>query len=318
MTSREKKTTQLRRIFERPGTTLMPFGVLPIHAQMAQRAGFEAFEVSGGMTSWWVGGSADAGLMTMTEVVAHAAGVARSVDIPVYCDADAGYGSAVNTWRTTQEFIRAGVAGIHIEDQFEPKKAGGQAGIRIVSDEEAIGRLRAAVDAKDELDPDFVVVARTDAYAAEGGSLDEAIRRGNLYLREAGADVIFYEGLRSWDEVRRALKETDGPAYAIASRHAGPHPSVAELSEMGQAINIVPFILPGVQEVWDLLLKVKDSGELAAYDEYVDACFELRGTERYVGMGDAFISPDYDDVRGWEEKYLPRSLQRDYENTIHD
>lgn len=313
-----KKTTQLRRIFERPGTTLMPFAVLPIHAQMAQRAGFEAFEVSGGMTSWWVGGRADAGLMTMTEIVQHAATVAHSVDIPVYCDADTGYGSAVNTWRTTQEFIRAGVAGIHIEDQFEPKKAGGQAGIRLVSDEEAVGRLRAAADARDELDPDFVVVARTDGYAAEGGSLDEAIRRGNLYRREAGADVIFYEGLRSWQEVRRALAETDGPAYAIASRHAGPHPSLAELSEMGQTINVVPFLLPGVQEVWNLLLEIRDSGEMRAYDDYLAAAFALQGTERFVGYGDTFISPDYDDVRRWEAKYLPADQQRDYENTVHD
>jgi len=318
MGSREKKTTQLRRIFERPGTTLMPFGVLPIHAQMAQRAGFEAFEISGGMTSWWVGGVADAGLLTMTEMVEHAARVAKSVDIPVFADADTGYGNAVNTWRTTQEFVRAGVAGIHIEDQVEPKKAGGQAGIQIVSDEEAVGRLRAAVDAKNELDPDFVIVARTDAYAAEGGSLEEAIRRGNLYLKEAGADVIFYEGLRSWDEVRRALKETDGPAYAITSRHAGRHPSLAELSEMGQKINIVPFILPGIQEVWSLLLKVKQSGELAPIDDYLEQLFQKQGQEDFVGWGDAFISPNYEDVRRWEEKYLPADKQRDYENTVHD
>src|SRR5690606_33055589 len=155
-------------------------------------------------------------------------------------------------------------------------------------------------------------------YAAEGGSLEEAIRRGNLYLKEAGADVIFYEGLRSWDEVRRALKETDGPAYAITSRHAGRHPSLAELSEMGQKINIVPFILPGIQEVWSLLLKVKQSGELAPIDDYLEQLFQKQGQEDFVGWGDAFISPNYEDVRRWEEKYLPADKQRDYENTVHD
>jgi methylisocitrate lyase len=284
----EKKTTRLRALFHRPETVLMPFGVLPIHAQMAERAGFEAFEVSGGMSAWWVGGVADVGLVTMTEVVAQCRTVAQSVDIPVFCDADTGYGSALNARRTVQEFVHAGVAGIHIEDQLEPKKAGGQAGIRLVSDAEAIGRIQAAVDAKDEIDPDFVIVARTDGYGAEGGSLEEAIRRGRLYKEEAGADVIFYEGLRTWDEVRTALSETPGPAYAIASRHAGPAPSLAELSEMGQAIQIAPFILPGVQEVWNLLLQVKQQQSTLPIDEYVARAYELQGTDAFVGWGDVF------------------------------
>jgi methylisocitrate lyase len=315
----EKKTTQLRRIFESRDTTLMPFGVLPMHAQMAQRAGFSAFEVSGGMSAWWLGGVADAGWVTGTEVIEQARAVARSVDIPIYCDADTGYGSAINTRRTTLEFIRAGVAGIHIEDQVEPKKAGGQAGIQIVSDDEAVGRLRAAIDAKNELDPDFVIVARTDAYACEGGSLREAIRRGNLYLKSAGADVIFYEGLRSWDEAREALAHTEGPAYVITSRHAGRHPSMAELSEMGQRINIVPFLLPGVQEVWKLLLETAERQDVSAYDDYLEKVFSLSPDDKaFVGYGDRFISPNYADVRAWEEKYLPADKKRDYENTISD
>ncbi|MFI7452778.1 oxaloacetate decarboxylase [Nonomuraea sp. NPDC049714] len=201
------------------------------------------------MSSWWTDGVADVGWLTMTEVVQQCRTIAGSVDIPIFCDADTGYGSAVNTRRTVQEFIRAGVAGIHIEDQEEPKKVGGQAGIRLVPGSEAIGRLQAAVDARDELDEDFVIVARTDGYGAEGGSLEEAIRRGLLYKRETGADVIFYEGLRSWEEVRIALAETLGPAYAIASQHAGPTRPIATLSEWGQAIQVAPFILPGVLEV---------------------------------------------------------------------
>jgi len=315
----EKKTTQLRRIFEEPGTTLMPFGVLPLHAQMAQRAGFPAFEISGGMSAWWMGGVADIGWLTATEVIQQAAAVARSVDIPVYCDADTGYGSAINTRRTTQDFIRAGIAGIHLEDQVEPKKAGGQAGIQIVSDAEAVGRIRAAVDARDEMDPDFVIVARTDAYAAEGGSLEEAIRRGNLYLREGGANAIFYEGLRSWDEARQALAATDGPAYVITSRHAGRHPAIDELSAMGQRINIVPFLLPGVQEVWNLLLEIRERGDLSAYDDYLEKLFAVpKDSEAFVGFGDGFVSPSYADARKWEAAYLPPEKQRDYAGSISD
>src|SRR3954470_12847683 len=174
-------TTRLRRLLTSGETTVMPFGILPIHAQMAEQAGFEAFEISGGMTAWWVFGMPDSGLVTQTEIIEHAARVVRSVNIPIYCDADTGYGGPLNVWRTTQEFIAAGVAGIHIEDQREPKKAGGGPGVEIVPDAEAVGRLTAAIDARNELDPDFVIVARTDAYGAAGGSLAEAIRRGNLY-----------------------------------------------------------------------------------------------------------------------------------------
>ena len=313
----EKKTTQLRRIFESPEATLMPFGCLPVHAQMAERAGFAAFEVGGASSAWWVGGVADVGFLTMTEVVQHAVMVARSVDIPVYCDADTGYGAPVNVRRMTQEFIRAGVAGIHIEDQREPKKAGMQPGIELVSDAEAVGRLRAAIDARDEIDPDFVIVARTDGYGAAGGSLKEAIRRGRLYKEEAGADVIFYEGLHSWEEVRIALAQTPGPAYAIPSKKAGLTPSVADLSEMGQTINIVPFTRPGIQEVWNLLLKVKETGELSPIDQYNASMTQYEGTPNFVGGGDIFGRPSYEDVRMMEEKYLPKNLQRDYANNAN-
>jgi 2-methylisocitrate lyase-like PEP mutase family enzyme len=291
---------------------VMPFGVLPIHAQMAQHAGYEAFEVSGGMTAWWTAGAPDSGLLTQTEVVAHAARVVRSVDIPVYCDADTGYGGVLNVRRTTQEFIHAGVAGIHIEDQREPKKSGGGPGIELVPDAEAVGRLRAAIDSRDEIDPDFVIVARTDGYGAAGGSLAEAIRRGNLYKREAGADVIFYEGLRTWDEARIAIAETQGPAYAIVSKDARPTPSLAEQSAMGQAMSVLRFTLPGVQEVWNLLLRARQSGSFAPVDEYLDAAEQYRGTDFFVGHGDRFVRPAYARLRDLEERYLPPGLQRDY------
>lgn len=319
MTEKKKKTTRLKDIFLRDGCTIAPFGVLPIHAQMAERAGFEMFEISGGMSAWWVGGVADVGWLTMSEVVAHAKTVADATSLPVFCDADTGYGTAVNVRRTVQEFVKAGIAGIHIEDQLEPKKAGGQAGIRIVSDEEAIGRLRAAVDAKDELDPDFVIVARTDAYASDNGSLDEAIRRANLYIKEGGADVAFFEGLRSWDEVARALAETDGPAYAIASRHAGPAPSLEELGALGQKIHIAPFAMVGTQAVWQMLLEIKRANSLEPYDRWVDEMYKIpKDSEEFVGYGDVFVKPSYDDVRRWEELYYPEYMKRDYENTISD
>lgn len=318
MTGSPKKTTRLKEIFYSPTTELMPFGVLPIHAQMAERLGFSCFHISGGMGAWWINGEPDVGLMTRTEIIDNARRIVNSVDIPVYCDADTGYGGIQNVRKTVQEFIRAGVAGIHIEDQLDPKKAGGSAGIALVSDEEAIGRLRAACEARDELDPDFVITARTDGYGAGGGGLAEAARRGKLYREKTGVDVVFFEGIRSWDEVRHLNSEVSGPTYCIASRHAGPHPTVAELSQMGQTINVVPFILPGVQEVWNLLLAVKNSGEMAPFDQYQAGCFAREGTEEYVGYGDGFAKPNYAQVRALEEKFLPQTMQRDYEGSIHD
>lgn len=300
------KGARLRALFTSPETTLMPFGVLPLHARMAQQAGFSAFEVSGGYSSFWLAGMADVGYLTMTEVVENAARVARAVDIPVFCDADTGYGGPVNVQRTTRAFIDAGVAGIHLEDQAEPKKAGGRGGIRLVSDAEAIGRFTAAVEERDRVDPDFVIVARTDGYGAiDGGGLDEAIRRGQLYRAETGADVIFYEGLETWDEIEIALRETPGPAYAIPHRNAGPTPSVAEMSRIGQAIQIVPFLLPGVHEVWNLLRAVAEAQELTAIDEYRAHVESLRGTDAWVGAGEALLALTYDDVADLEARLSP-------------
>jgi methylisocitrate lyase len=256
--------------------------------------------------------------MTRTEVLDNARRVAQSVDIPVYCDSDTGYYGIQNVRKTVQDFISAGVAGIHIEDQVEPKKAGGQAGIQIVSDEEAIGRLRCACEARDEIDPDFVLTARTDAYAVAGGGLEEALRRGRLYRKETGVDVIFYEGIRSWKEIEYLLKETPGPAYCIASRHAGRSPSIKELSKMKQAMNVLMLFTPGVQGIWDLMLKVAKTGEVYHYDDYLAERFAHEGEESFLGLGDIFVKPTYKEVRELEERFLPPEKHRDYEGSVSD
>lgn len=313
----ETKGARLRALFNNSSTTLVPFGTLPLHAQMAEAAGFEMFEVSGGMSAWWEFGVADVGHVTLTEVVDQARRVARSVDIPVYCDADTGYGAPLNVQRTVREFIDAGVAGIHIEDQREPKKAGGQPGIALVSDAEAIGRLNAAVEARDKYDPDFVLVARTDGYGATGGSFEEAIRRGKLYREETGVDVIFYEGFHTWEQIRMALTETPGPAYAIPAPSIETRPSIEELSAMGQSIDILPFILPGVHEVWRLLLEVKEAGNYTPMDAYIRSVQDAAGTKFDVGWGDPFGRPSYEEARRTEDAFLPAELRRDYINNVN-
>src|SRR5437870_10579407 len=137
----------------------------PLDAQIAESAGMKSIYLSGysvAMHNGWP----DMGLLTMTEVAKMASMVASAVEIPIIADADDGYGNALTTMRTVQEYVKTGVAGIHIEDQVFPKRCGHIAGKTIVTREEAIGKYRAAVETRNRLNPDFVLIARTDAYGA--------------------------------------------------------------------------------------------------------------------------------------------------------
>src|SRR3989442_13625709 len=173
-----------------------PLGAGCYHALSARilaEVGFPAVYMTGYGTSLALLGMPDAGLATMTEMHLNARYIANAVPVPVIADADNGYGNAINVMRTIREYIGTGVAGIHIEDQAIPKRCGHVAGRRGSPIEEAGGKNRAADAVRRELDPDFVLIARTDARGARGGSLDEAIRRANAYL-EAGADLPFVGG----------------------------------------------------------------------------------------------------------------------------
>ena len=185
----------------------------PLDAQIAERSGLKAIYLSGyslAMLNGWP----DMGLLTMTEVTKAASMTASAVEIPIIADADDGYGNALSTLRTVQEFIKTGVAGIHLEDQRFPKRCGHIAGKTLVPREEAIGKFRAAVQERDRLDPEFVLIARTDAFGAVGGSLEEAIWRGRAYA-DAGVDLV-------WCEFSTADR-TPAIAFAEAMRRSHPH-----------------------------------------------------------------------------------------------
>src|SRR5262249_17343317 len=186
----------------------------PLDAQIAERVGVKSIYLSGysvAMANGWP----DMGFLTMTEVTRIASMVQSAVSIPVIADADDGYGNALSTMRTVQEFIKTGVAGIHLEDQRFPKRCGHIAGKTIVSREEAIGKYRAAIDVRNRLDPDFVIIARTDAFGAVGGSLEEAIWRGRAYA-DLGVDPV------GWDF---AIPRRD-PAIAFAKAMRESHPDL--------------------------------------------------------------------------------------------
>ena len=163
----------------------------PLDAQIAERAGLSCVYMSGYSVAL-LNGWPDMGLLTMTEMTRTASMIAGAVEIPVIADADDGYGNALTTMRTVQEYIKTGVAGIHIEDQQFPKRCGHIAGKLLVSREEAVGKFRAAVEVRNRLDPDFVLIARTDGFGAVGGSLEEAIWRGRAYA-DAGVDLVWCE-----------------------------------------------------------------------------------------------------------------------------
>jgi isocitrate lyase len=186
----------------------------PLDAQIAERTGLKAIYMSGYSVAL-ANGWPDMGFLTMTEVTKTASMMASAVEIPIIADADDGYGNALSTMRTVGEFMRTGVAGIHLEDQRFPKRCGHIAGKTIVSREEALGKFRAAVDVRNRLDPDFVLIARTDAYGAVGGSLEEAVWRGRAYA-DAGVDLV-------WCEFSNAARE---PAVAFARAMRATHPTL--------------------------------------------------------------------------------------------
>src|SRR5215813_10914023 len=195
LTRRPGGAARLRALLESGQTIVAPGAVDPLAARLVEEAGFPAVYMTGFGTSAALLGRPDVGLLTMTEMAGNAGRIAACVDIPVIADADTGYGNPLNVIRTVGAFEAAGVAGIHIEDQVAPKKCGHMEGKLVISAGEMAQKLRAAVEAR--TNPDFVIIARTDARAVEG--LGRAIERASLY-REAGADVLFIEALVTEDE----------------------------------------------------------------------------------------------------------------------
>jgi methylisocitrate lyase len=188
-------------------------------ARMAERLGYRAVYLSGAALSA-AAGVPDVGLLTLTEFVEQARVIAQATTLPLICDADTGFGEALNVERTVRLFESAGAAAIHLEDQQLPKRCGHLSGKQLVEPEVMIAKIRAATAAR--CDPDFVIIARTDARGVFG--FDEAVRRARLY-REAGADAIFPEALESADEFA---------AFALAV----PVPLLANMTEFGRSPNL--------------------------------------------------------------------------------
>lgn len=237
VTPTEKRASLRQRLEEnRPLVLLGAFNALS--ARMIEQAGADAVYLSGHMIAADLG-LPDLGLTTATEVAYRANQVARIIDVPLIVDADTGFGEPLNTARSIQTLEDAGVAGCHIEDQVNPKQCGHSEGIQVVSRQLALQRISAAVAAR--RDPNFLIIARTDARSAVG--LDEAIARGKAF-RDAGADVVFAEALSGPEEVRKFRDEVNAPLLVNLNEFGSHEPlTVDQLTDLGIAIAIYPMTL---------------------------------------------------------------------------
>ena len=260
-------TTRLRELLVQRDLLVAPGAYDALSARLIAQAGFPAVYMTGFGTAASVLGQPDVGLLTMSEMVSCAAALAAVVgDRPLIADADTGYGNPINVRRTVREYERAGVAAIHIEDQVWPKKCGHMEGKQVISVDEMVQKIRAAVDARQ--DPDFVIIARTDANAVYG--LEDALRRGRAY-RDAGADVIFIEAPRSIEELRAIAQAfPDVPLlYNWAESGKTPLLPLEEIHALGFKLVIFPvsMLFAATQALLDLLEALKQGQTSLAFAE---------------------------------------------------
>ena len=293
-----KKSTLLKKSILERRALVMPGAYDCISAKLIEQAGFEALQVSGfGLSASYLG-KPDVGLLTFTEMVEFTKHIVDSVNIPVMGDADTGFGNALNARRTTEEFIKIGCAGMNIEDQVFPKRCGHFEGKRIIPIAEMVLKIRACKDIVNKLDRDFVINARTDAIGSPGGTIDEAIKRGNAYA-SAGADLIFVESPQSIAEIRRAVERIDAPVsinlYDAVKGGKTPLVEIEELKSIGVARVSIPVgpIFAAIKGVSNYLEAIK-GGKLAR-DRYDLVC-SLDYFKEFIG---------FSEYRELEEHFLP-------------
>lgn len=258
-----KATAAFRALLAEPGLIVAPGVADAFNARIVAREGFKALYMTGGGTSATRLGMPDIGLLTMHEMVDNAQRIADAAGIPVIADADTGYGGPLNVRRTVIAYERAGVAAIHLEDQQWPKRCGHYVGKSLIPAQEMGSKVRAAVDAR--VDPDFAIIARTDAYSVEG--FEAALDRARLY-EEAGADIIFVEELRTKEELRAATQAVKAPVlYNMASSGKTPFLSSQEIEELGFKIAIYPnfVMLAAIPAIQTVLRALRDEGSIVKH-----------------------------------------------------
>lgn len=276
-----------RKLLSSGKMVVAPGAIDCITGRAIAQAGFSAAYMTGAGTSATLG-YPDYGLITMSEMVGNASRIANSIDIPLISDSDTGFGNELNVFRTVQEFERAGVAAIHIEDQVFPKKCGHLDNKELVSREDFIAKIRAASAARRS--KDFCIIARTDSRAVV--SLDEAIERANAALAN-GADVAFVEAPQTMEEIESVPKRVNGPCLLNVVR-GGKTPEIdLDVAErMGYAIAIVPgLLLGGIIQTCDRLLRDLKEGKFPPVSGSPGKTFARFGAAEWDERRTAFRDP---------------------------
>ena len=304
----KRKTTRLKEMYNRKNQIVICLSAPTPHvAKLLELAGFECTYAAGGATGTSMLGMPDNGIVGLMEFVWMAKLVGDAVTIPVACDVDACFGGIFHVERATNELIRAGLAGMRIEDQpFIGKRFGGMVGKEVIPIAEAIAKYRVAIDVRDALDPDFQIIARCEALTASNSrGMPEAIERLQAY-KEAGVDVLHLEGPRTLDEIRTVRAVVEGP-LTTNFYNLPEEISPEQAQELGLCEARYPGMLGNAMHtaVWDLLQRFKTKG-FSGVREFnsmfpflVDQkTFDRSGTKR---------------IREMEEKYLPRELLAKYD-----
>ena len=282
-----KMSTQLRQLLARPEMVIAPGAYDGLTARLIEQAGFPAVYMTGAGASA-ARGFPDFGLLTMSEMVESAGVMARSISVPLIADADTGYGNELNVTRTVREYESRNVAAIHIEDQVMPKRCGHLDGKEIVSRDEFISKIRAAVAAR--RDPDFIIIARTDARAVV--DMHEAVARANAALA-AGADLAFVEAPQTLDEIMAIPRLVNGPCMLnLVPGGRTPLLDLAQAEAMGYRMTILPGVLlkPIIETCEDILQKLRASRLLAApkAGENVADVFRKLGSDEWNALRTSF------------------------------
>ena len=287
----------MRELLARPEPILAPGAYDALSARLIEAAGFPAVYMTGFGSAASLLGRPDVGLLGMSEMVDNARRIAGAVAVPVIADADTGYGNPITLIRTVHEYENAGVAAIHIEDQLSPKKCGHMEGKQLVSVEDMVAKVRAAVAARRT---DLVLIARTDAGAVEG--LDGALNRARLY-REAGADVIFFEAPQSEADIETVAHELSDVPLLFNWAEGGKTPPIAyaRLRELGFRIVIFPIgaMLAATRAIRDLLQTIRADGTPAA---------ALAGLPRFGEFLDFIGLPE---IQALEQRFSSQPIGRE-------
>lgn len=281
------KRERLKELIETDQLLQAPGVYDGLTARIAANQGFDAVYMTGFGTAAAFG-LPDIGLLTMSEMVANAARIAEAVDIPLIADADTGYGNPINVVRTVQEYEKAGIAAIHIEDQTWPKRCGHTSGKSIIETEDMVGKIKAAVDTRK--DPNFLIIARTDAIATDG--FDKAIERSHRYA-EAGADMLFVEAPTDKEQTGK-IPELLSPIPTLLNlAPLTPSFTREEIQEMGYSLAIYPGVClaPMVAACTSELKDLNETGEPSHVENLLQIFGEL---VRLLGV---------EDYRALEEKY---------------